>query len=127
MDEITRTWFGGEGCSADGLESLNLDSFTGLFLISGIASSMALAIYMSTFLYENRYILASTASIKKKLHDLARAFAQQKYYGKSKQSETPGETVLTQSPSIMTSCDQEAGMFTPELSTEEIEMQEAYS
>lgn len=126
MDKITRTWFGGEACSTDGLESLNLDSFTGLFLISGVASSTALAIYMSTFLYENRHILASTASIKNKLHDLARAFALEKYDGKSKHSETPRETVLTQSPSIITTCDQE-GMFSPVLSTVEIEMREAFS
>ncbi|KAH6754977.1 hypothetical protein C2S52_012634 [Perilla frutescens var. hirtella] len=71
MDRITRTWLGAEGCSAGGLESLNLDNLTGLFFIAGLSSSTTLAIFLSTFLYENRHILASTASIKQKLHGLA--------------------------------------------------------
>ncbi|KAH6793347.1 hypothetical protein C2S52_003824 [Perilla frutescens var. hirtella] len=127
MDRITRTWLGEEGCSSDGLESLNLDRFTGLFLIAGLSSSTALAIFLSTFLYENRHILASTASIKQNLHGLARAFSQEKD-DISKHSGTPGESVLTQTPSIRISCDQE-GMFSLDegLSTPEIEMLEANS
>ncbi|KAH6793348.1 hypothetical protein C2S52_003825 [Perilla frutescens var. hirtella] len=109
MERITKTWFGPEGCSAVGIESLNLDRFTGLFLIAGLSSSTALTVFLSTFLYENRHILASTASIKQKLHGLARAFSQEKD-DISKHSGTPSESVLTQTPSIRISCDQE-GMF----------------
>ncbi|KAH6773305.1 hypothetical protein C2S51_011709 [Perilla frutescens var. frutescens] len=106
MDRITRTWLGEEGCSADGLQGLDLNRFTGLFLVAGLSSSTALAIFLSTFLYENRHILASTASIKQKLHDLARAFVQEKD-DKSKHSRTPGEIILAQTPSIRVSSDQE--------------------
>ncbi|KAL6517259.1 hypothetical protein OROHE_017965 [Orobanche hederae] len=127
IDNITRSWIGAEGCSTDGLESLDLDRPTGLFLITGLSSSTALAIYFSTFVYENRHILASSASIKKKLHDLARAFVEEKY-DISKQSETSEQIVLAQSPSIRTSCDQE-GIFSQdeELSTIEVEVQVANS
>ncbi|XP_057770093.1 glutamate receptor 2.7-like [Salvia miltiorrhiza] len=122
IDMITRRWFGGEDCSADGLESLDLDRFTGLFLVVGLSSSTALAIFFSTFLYQNQHILASSASIKKKLHDLARAFVQEKD-DVSKHSETSGEIVLAQSPSFKTSCDREEMLSQDEEITKvEIEM-----
>ncbi|KAH6821813.1 hypothetical protein C2S53_008418 [Perilla frutescens var. hirtella] len=128
MDRITRTWIGAEGCSAaDGLESLNLDRFTGLFLIAGLSSSAALAIFLSTFLYENQHILASSASIKQKLYDLARAFVKEKD-DLSKHSETTDEIVVTECPSIRISCDQEVTFSQDQgLSTTEIEMQESNS
>ncbi|XP_047959791.1 glutamate receptor 2.7-like [Salvia hispanica] len=112
-------WFRPQACYGDGLESLDLDRFTGLFLIAGLSSSMALAVFFSGFFYENRHILASSASVKKKLHSLARAFVGRR----SIHSESEG---LSQSPSIRTCCDEE-GMFSQDegLSTVDIEMQEA--
>ncbi|KAL1537723.1 glutamate receptor 2.9-like [Salvia divinorum] len=100
IDTITRRWLGPEGCSGDGLESLGLDLFTGLFLIVGLASSTALAIFFSMFLYRNQHILASSGSIKKKLHDLARAFLVNEKDDTSKHSETSGEMALAQGPSM---------------------------
>ena len=81
MDLITRRWFGAQVCCADGLEGLGPDRFTGLFLIAGVSSSMALATFFSEFFYENRDILASSASVKEKLQSLARAFVERKDEG----------------------------------------------
>ncbi|KAG6428780.1 hypothetical protein SASPL_106817 [Salvia splendens] len=100
MDLITRRWFRPhEACYADGLESLDLDRFTGLFLIAWLSSSTALAVFFSRFFYENRHILASSASVKKK-HSLGRAFVGRR----SKHSEYEG---LSQGPSIRTCFDAE--------------------
>ena len=94
IDTITRRWLGPEGCSGDGLESLDLDRFTGLFLIVGLASSTALAIFFSIFLYRNQHILASPGSIKEKLRDLAREFMVKEKDDTSKHSQTSGEMAL---------------------------------
>ncbi|KAL1533164.1 glutamate receptor 2.7-like isoform X3 [Salvia divinorum] len=122
IDMITRRWLGPEGYYGDGLESLDLDRFTGLFLIVGVSSSTALAIFFSTFLYQNQHILASSGSVKKKLHDLARAFFVKEKDDATKHSETSGEIVLAQSPSIKTS----KGMHSQDerLSTIQIETHE---
>ncbi|KAG6395592.1 hypothetical protein SASPL_141715 [Salvia splendens] len=84
MMRITKKWLGDEKhCPyADGALStsqrLNLDSFKGLFVIAGVSSTLALAIFLSHFLYENRYVLESTASRKEKLLGLARVFSREK-------------------------------------------------
>ncbi|XP_042027299.1 glutamate receptor 2.3-like [Salvia splendens] len=81
---ITRKWLGEEeGCnSSDGAviasESLTLDSFRGLFLIAGLSSSSALVVYLCVFMYDNRCILTSTCSFKKKICDLGRVFCKEK-------------------------------------------------
>ncbi|XP_042029533.1 glutamate receptor 2.7-like [Salvia splendens] len=81
---ITRKWLGDEeGCSSPGgaviaSESLTLDSFRGLFLIAGLSSSSALVVYLCVFMYDNRCILTSTCSFKKKICDLARVFCKEK-------------------------------------------------
>ena len=114
IDTIARRWLGPEGRYGDGLESLDLDHFTGPFLIVGVSSSTALAIFFSTFLYQNQQILASSGSIKEKLHDLGRAFFAKEKDDTSKHSETSGEIVLAQSPSIKTSCDKKGMHFQDE-------------
>ncbi|XP_042049946.1 glutamate receptor 2.7-like [Salvia splendens] len=85
MERISRKWFKEGGCrGSDGAtstvntQSLSADSFKGLFLVAGLSSSLALAIFVSKFAYENRCILNSAASTKLKIHDLARAFYQKK-------------------------------------------------
>lgn len=81
---ITKKWLGEEeGCSSPGgaviaSESLTLDSFRGLFLIAGLSSSSALVVYLCVFMYDNRGILTSTCSFKKKICDLARVFCKEK-------------------------------------------------
>ncbi|KAL8458834.1 hypothetical protein ACS0TY_036369 [Phlomoides rotata] len=128
MVRISRTWFKEEKecIGSDGTmitsESLSLDSFKGLFLIAGLSSSLALVIFFVTFLREQRDILTSTASIKQKLHDLARVFTQGKTEeSASKESTTPdsGEDVYAPSPAVSIACDQEdeEGFTTTESTT----------
>ncbi|XAR49808.1 hypothetical protein NMG60_11003955 [Bertholletia excelsa] len=81
---LEREWLGGETGYAekDGLtvnsESLNLDSFKGLFLIAGISSFLALIIFTAIFLYENRDILVSEEPIRQKLAAMAKTFDEEK-------------------------------------------------
>ncbi|KAL1539478.1 glutamate receptor 2.8-like [Salvia divinorum] len=83
MEKISRKWFREGGCrGSDGTTAtvnskrLSAGSFKGLFLVAGLSSSFALAVFLSGFVYENRGILSSTASTKHKIHALARAFYQ---------------------------------------------------
>ncbi|KAI3777937.1 hypothetical protein L1987_47740 [Smallanthus sonchifolius] len=83
LDNISNTWLGREAdCSSGGSGSrsgrLSLDSFLGLFLIAGVSSTSALIIYLFIFLYENRDMLLSDASIHQKLSAIARTFHQEK-------------------------------------------------
>ncbi|KAG8380248.1 hypothetical protein BUALT_Bualt07G0173500 [Buddleja alternifolia] len=109
MDRVSNKWFGEEdGCpSSDGQvitsESLTLDSFKGLFLIAGLSSSSALAIFLCGFLYENRVIFASDASIRQKLSALYRVFDEEKDISSSKtlrRSRTEIAVTAAQSPAI---------------------------
>ncbi|KAL2243127.1 UNVERIFIED_CONTAM: Glutamate receptor 2.7 [Sesamum indicum] len=102
---ISNKWLGEEGCrdsDATGKtsKSLTLDSFKGLFLISLLSSSSALAIFLSIFFYENRVLLASDASIKQKIYALARVFDEEKDILSSKASRTPRGIPAAQSPAI---------------------------
>ncbi|XP_047959745.1 glutamate receptor 2.7-like [Salvia hispanica] len=106
MERISRKWFKEGGCrGSDGAtstvntQSLSADSFKGLFLVAGLSSSLALAIFVSKFAYENRCILNSAASTKLKIHDLARAFYQKK---DSISEESLEGRVSTPSPEPMT-------------------------
>lgn len=120
MVKITEKWLGdAKDCPyADGAlstsQSLNVDSFKGLFLIAGVSSTLALGIFLSTFLYENWYVLESTASRKEKLLGLARIFSRVKdeSLSSSKESRSPdhGFGVSAASPAVSIPCDQE-GMF----------------
>ncbi|KAL8466480.1 hypothetical protein ACS0TY_035533 [Phlomoides rotata] len=122
MVQISRKWLGDlERCQGDGAgntsESLNVDSFKGLFVIAGVSSSSALAIFFFTFLYHHRYILTSTASIKEKIYGLARVFSREK------DDESRTDDVVEGSPAISISCDhqdmfsQDEGFSTIELAT----------
>ncbi|PIA55342.1 hypothetical protein AQUCO_00800233v1 [Aquilegia coerulea] len=83
MDKIDRTSFekkiycseqeGGNIFSG----SLTLEDFKGLFLIAGVASSVAFLIFLSIFLLEQRNVLTSEASISQKLSSLAVQFYKQ--------------------------------------------------
>ncbi|KAH6761301.1 hypothetical protein C2S51_018250 [Perilla frutescens var. frutescens] len=130
LDEISRYSFGDEDrcLSSNGTDgvskSLNLGSFKGLFIIAGLSSSSAVAIFLSIFLYKNQHTLTSNASIKQKLHDLARAFDgknDDKTLPSSAESKTPGEMVSAQSSEIKISCDD--GMSSPNEGFSSIELQ----
>ncbi|KAH6755666.1 glutamate receptor 2.7 [Perilla frutescens var. hirtella] len=71
MVRISRKWFNEGSCTgSDGTtitsKRLSADSFKGLFLVAGLSSSLALAIFLLRFVYENRCILTSAASTKHK-------------------------------------------------------------
>lgn len=62
MNELENKWFGNETCSnsnpmVSDSNSLGLDSFWGLFLIAGVASSLALIIFVASFLCSYGHIL----------------------------------------------------------------------
>ncbi|RVW71727.1 Glutamate receptor 2.3 [Vitis vinifera] len=82
MAKIEQAWFG-QNSSCPGLnsslssDSIGVDSFWGLFLIAGVASSAALIIRMATFLYENTDTLVQLdppASVWRKIKALATLF-----------------------------------------------------
>ncbi|KAG6428087.1 hypothetical protein SASPL_112336 [Salvia splendens] len=81
---ITKKWLGDEkDCpigngALSSSQRLSLDSFRGLFVIAGMSSTLALVVFLSRFLYENRCLLESTASIKEKLLKLATVFTWEK-------------------------------------------------
>ncbi|PIN11777.1 Glutamate-gated kainate-type ion channel receptor subunit GluR5 [Handroanthus impetiginosus] len=119
MERIKRQWFGEEEGGPNShrtgspSKSLTLDSFRGLFLIAGLSSSSALVIFLSKFFYQNRDILASDASIKRRLSVLAKVFDEEEDISSSavaKESTTPGEiTDSAQSPISISY--QNEGMF----------------
>ncbi|KAI3689380.1 hypothetical protein L2E82_47336 [Cichorium intybus] len=80
MNAISNKWFGNEAHCPDSkanvqpFEKLTLASFRGLFLISGLTSTYALAISMFKFLYENKEVLVSEGSIYQKLTVIALNF-----------------------------------------------------
>ena len=57
MAEIEKEWLGQYSCPSTSLNSLDLDSFWGLFLIAFVASISALLIYMDKFLHEHWHVL----------------------------------------------------------------------
>ncbi|XAR49809.1 hypothetical protein NMG60_11003956 [Bertholletia excelsa] len=62
----------------DSSDSLTLDSFKGLFVIAGASSCLALIIFLSIFLCENREILVSNASLRQKLVAMAKSFDEER-------------------------------------------------
>lgn len=137
MVEISRKWFReeeeGEKCHSEragvNSERLNIDSFKGLFVIAGVSSLSALAIYFFTFLYDHKYILTSTASVKQKIYGLAKVFSREKddksslSKKESRTGDVGGERAAEGSPAISILCDhqemfsQDEGFTTIELTT----------
>ncbi|CAK9152619.1 unnamed protein product [Ilex paraguariensis] len=84
MTRFTQKWLGDEAdCpEQDGAvvttDSMKLQSFTGLFLVAGISSSLALIIFLLIFLHENRDVLASHDSVWQKLVAMAKIFGEEK-------------------------------------------------
>lgn len=84
MQVIQNAWFHNHSTCADpsttvSSNSLDLDSFWGLFLIVGVASVSALIIFALTFLYEHRHIWLQdnpNTSIWRRIGVLLRIFDQ---------------------------------------------------
>ncbi|KAF9681348.1 hypothetical protein SADUNF_Sadunf06G0216600 [Salix dunnii] len=84
MEKIEKAWFGKKsGCPESSTSissnSLSLKSFWGLFLIAGLAASLALIIFLVKFVYRERNVLRSydsTASIWSRIENFFRIFIQ---------------------------------------------------
>jgi ionotropic glutamate receptor len=84
MKEIENDWFGKRSNCPDSStsvtsNSLSLKSFWGLFLIAGVASLLALIIFMFMFVYKERKMLRplnSRISIRRKVGNFFRIFIQ---------------------------------------------------
>ncbi|CAH2050595.1 unnamed protein product [Thlaspi arvense] len=72
--------------------SLTLDSFKGLFVIAGASSCLALIIFLSIFLCENREILVSNASLRQKLVAMAKSFDEEREKKLVKKKTDEGES-----------------------------------
>ncbi|XP_021824206.1 glutamate receptor 2.8-like isoform X1 [Prunus avium] len=85
MKAIEDKWFKKtESCSnpntASSYDTLSLESFWGLFIVAGVASSLALLIFAAMFLYEHSHILTcvdSKASFWTRIRQVLRAYDQQ--------------------------------------------------
>ncbi|XP_022731763.1 glutamate receptor 2.7-like isoform X2 [Durio zibethinus] len=84
MEQIQKFWFNNEGVCPDfnpsvSSNSLDLESFWGLFLIAGVASISALIIFAAMFLYEQRHVLFqlhSETSMWRRIRIMSRIFDQ---------------------------------------------------
>ncbi|KAG6585768.1 Glutamate receptor 2.7, partial [Cucurbita argyrosperma subsp. sororia] len=85
MNQLQMKWFGDQGNSWSSIpkvtsSGLNLGSFWGLFLITGIASIISLVIYFIIFLHKEQHTLRHTAnessnsSIKSKIQALLKIY-----------------------------------------------------
>lgn len=111
LDLLAGEWLGDkDSClssngTSDSPKSLNLDSFKGFFIIAGVSSSSAIAIFLSIFLYKNRRILSSTLSSKHKLYHLARVFDDRPLPSPA-ESTAPAEMDSAHTSEIRISCDE---------------------
>ncbi|XP_050126657.1 glutamate receptor 2.7-like [Malus sylvestris] len=101
MKAIEDKWFKkNESCSnsnpVESSNTLSLDSFWGLFILAGVASSLAILIFTAMFLYEHSHILTradSEASFRTRIHEILRVY----YYGKDLTSDTSKKSTLQDS------------------------------
>ncbi|CAN6539668.1 unnamed protein product [Malus baccata var. baccata] len=99
-EAIEEKWFKkNESCSnsntAESSNTLSLDSFRGLFIVAGVASSLAILIFTAMFLYEHSHILTradTEASFWTRIHEILRV-----YYGKDLTSDISRKSTLQDS------------------------------
>ncbi|KAF4352845.1 hypothetical protein G4B88_024772 [Cannabis sativa] len=60
MKDLEEAWFKKDTNCMFSSNSLGLESFWGLFLMAGVASSLALVIYAAMFIYEQRHLLMNS-------------------------------------------------------------------
>ncbi|XP_048423345.1 LOW QUALITY PROTEIN: glutamate receptor 2.7 [Pyrus x bretschneideri] len=100
MKTIEDKWFKKyESCSnsntAESSNTLSLDSFRGLFIVAGVASSLAILIFTAMFLYEHSHIFTradTEASFWIRIHEILRV-----YYGKELTLDTSKKSTLQDS------------------------------
>ncbi|XP_056176301.1 glutamate receptor 2.7-like isoform X2 [Syzygium oleosum] len=129
MNLITKAWLGDQDkCSEEDettltSNSLPLDSFRGLFIITALASTSALLIFLINFFRENRHILASQQPLKQKVaaivktfyemkEDARKAAKKEKYKEEGIEMAAGGEIHLT--PGATSFSNDEQGLFSPD-------------
>ncbi|KAI3814876.1 hypothetical protein L1987_14523 [Smallanthus sonchifolius] len=111
---ITNHWFKEEASCDQGAKAnsdgLGLDSFKGVFLISGLSSTSALLIFFFMFLYQNRETLVSQDPVSQKVAVIAKTFDVYKGDDESRKSNPEEFNNNNNSPAISV-FHQEAGDF----------------
>ncbi|ONI33251.1 hypothetical protein PRUPE_1G412700 [Prunus persica] len=110
MKAIEAKWFKKKAsCSnpntAGSYDTLSLDSFWGLFIVAGVASSLSLLICVAMFLYEHGHILTcidSKASFRTRIREVLRAYDQEDK--KSKKDSVQGIAAVESSPNTNCLC-----------------------
>ncbi|KAJ6745288.1 GLUTAMATE RECEPTOR 2.9 [Salix koriyanagi] len=107
MKQIENAWFGKKSSCPESSTSisskrLSLKSFWGLFLIAGLAASLALIIFLVMFVYRERNVLRSydsTASIWSRIENFFRIFIQRDSTSSTfRQSEMNGRNDISLPP-----------------------------
>ncbi|XP_010322804.1 glutamate receptor 2.8 [Solanum lycopersicum] len=102
-------------------DSLTLDSFRGLFLIAGVSAGTALLIFFLIFLYQNREILATDDSIRKKISAIAKVFDEEKDISNSK-SGKPGCNEESQTATVLLAASETSPEILPNLPSQSLEI-----
>ena len=126
MNNIIQKWFGNETeCpKQDGMaiaSSLTLDSFKGLFLIAGVSAGSALLLFFLNFVYQNREILATDDSIRKKISAIAKVFDEEKDISNSK-SGKPGCNEESQTATVLLAASETSPEILPNLPSQSLEI-----
>ncbi|KAK2631556.1 hypothetical protein EUGRSUZ_L02750 [Eucalyptus grandis] len=129
MNLITTTWFGDQDkCSEEDTttatsNSLTLDSFKGLFIITALSSTSALFIFFINFFCESKRILASQEPVKQKVVAIARTFnekkedahpAAKKEKSEEEEIEMPARGEFHLTPGATSFSNHEEGLFSPD-------------
>ncbi|XP_022759820.1 glutamate receptor 2.9-like [Durio zibethinus] len=99
INQIEDKWFKKETVCLDrnvsiSSNSLGLESFSGLFLIAGTASLLALVIFVAMFLYEQRHVFLQfdpETPIWRRIHTMSRFFDQKDLSSRTSTNDQNGE------------------------------------
>ncbi|XP_050126579.1 glutamate receptor 2.8-like [Malus sylvestris] len=126
MKEIENKWFNKESSCPDpnslvSSNSLSLESFWGLFLIAGLASTLALLIYAAMFLYEHKEILSQLdpeASLWRKFCVMLRIYDKKDLKSFTfKKGELEVNTIFPPSPSVYSNNTESRMVFDEQIRT----------
>ncbi|TQD70319.1 hypothetical protein C1H46_044147 [Malus baccata] len=126
MKEIEKKWFNKESScpgpnSLVSSTSLSLESFWGLFLIAGLASTLALLIYAAMFLYEHKEVLSRLdpeASLWRKFCVMLRIYDKKDLKSFTfKKGELEVNTIFPPSPSVYSNNTESRMVFDEQMRT----------
>ncbi|XP_068313004.1 glutamate receptor 2.9-like [Pyrus communis] len=126
MKEIEKMLFNNQSSCADpnsvvSPNSLSLESFWGLFLIAGVASTLALLIFAAMFLYEHKGIFSQLdpeASLWRKFCVMLRIYDKKDLNSFTfKKGELKGNTIFPPSPSVYSNDTESRNVFEEQIGT----------